>query len=141
MLGLTFCSASHTEALSAAQSPEKLITPDIKFVRIQWIDFINTTRVRVLPVSAFRKLYENPNTRSGISVPALTLGVVGISVAEGFSPVGEWLYVPDLSTWRVCTYAPGHAVVMGWFQDKTPAPGKGPELPLCPRTILHRLLR
>ncbi|KAI0708111.1 FLU1-II [Cerioporus squamosus] len=127
--------------MASENSPEKLITPNIKFVRIQWIDYINTTRVRILPVAAIRKLYENPNKRNGIGVPALTLGVVGIRLAEGFSAVGEWLYVPDLSSWRVCTYAPGHAVVMGWFQEKAPAPGKGPEVPLCPRTILLRLLR
>ena len=119
---------------------DKLLKPNVKFVRIQWIDYVNTPRIRILPVAAFRKLYDNLNKRSGISVPALTLGVVGSDYAKGFNIVGEWLYVIDLSSWRECTYAPGHAIVMGWFQEKTPSPGKGPEVPLCPRTILSRLL-
>ncbi|RPD65351.1 glutamine synthetase/guanido kinase [Lentinus tigrinus ALCF2SS1-7] len=127
--------------MTAGKSLDKILTPDVKFVRIQWIDYINTPRVRILPVAAFSKLYENPNKRSGISVPALTLGVVGSSVADGFGAVGEWLYVPDLSSWRICTFSPGHAVVMGWFQEKHPSPGKAPEVPICPRTIVHRLVR
>ena len=62
-------------------------------------------------------------------------------LAPGFGPVGEDLYVPDLSSWRVCTYAPGHASVMGWFQEKIPGPSGELAVPLCPRTLLHRLVR
>lgn len=134
-------SAGPTQSPSAAKSLDELLTPDIKFVRVQWIDFINTPRVRVLSVAYFRKLYENPHTRVGVGLAKVALGIVGLSLAEGFGAVGEWLYVPDLSSWRVCTYAPGHAVVMGWFQEKTPAPETGVDMPLCPRTLLHRLVR
>ncbi|RPD65350.1 glutamine synthetase/guanido kinase [Lentinus tigrinus ALCF2SS1-7] len=141
--GALYSAPSPSTAAAAAAKPpalDSLLTPAIKFVRVQWIDFINTPRVRVLSAAYFRKLYEHPGTRVGLGIPHVGLGIVGLNVADGFGAVGEWLYVPDLSSWRVCTYAPGHAVVMGWFQEKTPAPGKGLEVPLCPRTLLHRLV-
>ncbi|TFK86124.1 FLU1-II [Polyporus arcularius HHB13444] len=139
--GVLYSAGPTQSSPSAAKSLDELLTPDIKFVRVQWIDFINTPRVRVLSVAYFRKLYENPHTRVGVGLAKVALGIVGLSLAEGFGAVGEWLYVPDLSSWRVCTYAPGHAVVMGWFQEKMPAPETGFDMPLCPRTLLHRLVR
>ena len=42
-----------------AKTLDELLTPDIKFVRVQWTDFINTTRFRVLPTSYFRTLLSN----------------------------------------------------------------------------------
>jgi hypothetical protein len=64
--------------------------------------------------------------------------------AEGFSACGEYLYVPDLSTLRLCPYASNEAVVLGWFHEKTPYPGSdnklSVEVPLCPRTTLTRIL-
>ncbi|KAI0646184.1 FLU1-II [Trametes meyenii] len=125
----------------AAKSLDELLTPDIKFVRVQWIDLINTTRYRVLPVSYFRRLYADPNSRAGISLSKVVFGIVGLQTAPGFGAVGEYLYVPDLGSWRVCTYAPGHASVMGWFQENAPLPGKGLTVDLCPRTILRRIER
>ena len=119
----------------------ELLTPDIQFVRVQWIDYINTVRFRVLPTSYFRKLLSDPHSRAGVGLVKAVLGIVGLNIAPGFGAVGEFLYVPDLSSWRVCTYAPGHASVMGWFQEKVPHPTKGLTVELCPRTILQRLVR
>ena len=60
------------------------------------------------------------------------------------SPIGEYIYVLDLSSFRVCGYEPRHAAVMGWFQEKTPLPGRNGrltyEVDLCPRTILRRVV-
>ena len=86
--------------------------------------------------------------RAGVGIPTIALGLVGLNVADGFGAVGEWLFVPDLRSWRVCTYAPGPwgapapatACGMGWFEEKTPSPGRGLEVPLCPRTLLRRLV-
>ncbi|KAI0675657.1 FLU1-II [Trametes maxima] len=124
-----------------SRSLDDLLTPEIKFVRIQWIDFINTIRYRVLSASYFRKLFADPNSRPGITISRGGLGLVGLQLTPGFDAVGEYLYVPDLESWRICTYAPGHASVMGWFQEKTPQPGKGFTTSLCPRTNLQRIER
>ena len=60
------------------------------------------------------------------------------------SPIGEYISVLDLSSFRVCGYQPRRAVVMGWFQEKTPLPGhRGRltyEINVCPRTILRRIV-
>ncbi|OSD07879.1 FLU1-II protein [Trametes coccinea BRFM310] len=128
-------------ALRTAHKLDELLTPDIEFVRVQWVDYINTIRFRVLPASYFRKLFSNPNSRPGIGIGKIVLGLVGLQTAPGFGAVGEYLYVPDLSSWRVCTYAPGHASVMGWFQEKTPHPERGLTVDICPRTILQKIVR
>ncbi|TBU27388.1 glutamine synthetase/guanido kinase [Dichomitus squalens] len=124
-----------------AKSVDELLTPAIKFVRIQWIDFINTVRFRVVPASYFRALYANPASRPGVGLGTVALGLVGLATAPGFSPVGGYIYVPDLASWRVCPYAPGHASVMGWFEERTPSPETGLSVAICPRTILDRLVK
>lgn len=126
-----------------AKSVDELLTPDVKFVRITWVDFTNTVRFRVVPARYFRALFSNPQqSRPGIGLGIVSLGLVGLSTCPGFSAVGTYLYVPDLASWRVCTLsAPGHASVLGWFQEKVPNPTAGLTVPLCPRTILHRLVK
>lgn len=57
---------------------------------------------------------------------------------------GDYLYALDLSSIRKCPYAPGHASIMGWFEEKVPVAGqeghRSIEVDLCPRTILRRLV-
>ena len=134
---------SDPNSVSPAPKPvDELLTADIKFVRVQWVDLVNTIRFRVLPAAYFRALFANPAaSRPGVGLIKCALGLVGLTVAPGFGAVGEYLYVPDLRSWRVCTYAPGHASVMGWFQEKTPGPSGALDVPLCPRTLLQRLVR
>ena len=135
--------APDNTAVAPLRSLDELLTPDIAFVRIQWVDYTNIVRFRVLSAPYFRTLLSNPaKTRPGVGLSKVVFGIVGISLAPGFGPTGEYLYVPDMRSWRVCTYAPGHASVMGWFQEKTPAsPTAGLEVPLCPRTMLARLVK
>ncbi|KAH7922480.1 glutamine synthetase/guanido kinase [Leucogyrophana mollusca] len=68
-----------------------------------------------------------------------------MTVIPGFNAVGEYLYVVDTSTLRICPYAPGHAVVFGHFQEKTPVLGANGiytlSVPICPRTILGRIVK
>ena len=56
------------------------------------------------------------------------------------SPIGEYICVLDLSSFRVCGYQPRHAVLMGWFQEKTPLPGHNGrstyKIDLCPRSFV-----
>jgi glutamine synthetase len=115
---------------------------DIRYVRIQWVDLNNQVRCRLLPVSYFRKLLELE--RPGVTLTKATLGIVVLQVAPGFSFVGEHIYVIDFSSFRVCSYAPGHAVFFGFFQEQVSVPrpsGPSFEVPFCPRTVLLRLLR
>lgn len=61
-------------------------------------------------------------------------------LAEGFSAEGEYLVAVDRSSLRLCGYAPGHASVFGFFEEKALAGGRL-DVPLCPRTNLKRILK
>ncbi|KAI8986824.1 FLU1-II [Trametes punicea] len=139
--GVLYSSKAGSPIHAPTRSIAELLTPDIEFVRVQWVDLTNAVRFRVLSASYFRKLLSDPDSRPGIGLAKVTLGLVGLQVAPGFEAVGEYLYVPDLSSWRKCTYAPGHASVMGWFQEKVPHPERGLAVNYCSRAILDRLVR
>ncbi|KAI9461333.1 hypothetical protein HD554DRAFT_2176299 [Boletus coccyginus] len=116
----------------------------IRYVRIQWVDFNNQVRCRFLSVSYFRKLLNSK--RPGVTLTKAILGLLLVlQVAPGFDAFGEHIYVIDFSSFRLCSYAPGHAVFFGYFQEQVsiPRPTGGPsfEVPLCPRTVLSRLIR
>jgi hypothetical protein len=40
-------------------------------------------------------------------VASAVFGSVALQFAEGFAPIGEYLYVPDLNTLRVCSLCGG----------------------------------
>ncbi|KAI6112161.1 hypothetical protein EDD16DRAFT_1865969 [Pisolithus croceorrhizus] len=110
----------------------------VKFVRLQWVDFSNFVHCRVLTTSHFYKLLRA--SRPGVTVAKVVLGIVFLTMVEGFSPAGEYVLVIDLASVRVCGYAPGHAAVFGYFQEKYPIGGKL-DVPLCPRTNLRRIIK
>ncbi|KAH7919264.1 glutamine synthetase/guanido kinase [Leucogyrophana mollusca] len=112
----------------------------IEYVRIQWVDNHNTIRYRVLPKAHFTALLASP--RPSISITKSVLGLVFLTLASGFGPAGEYLYVFDLDSIRRCAYAEGHAVLFGWFQEKLPV-GLPPtvDVPICPRTTLARIVK
>ena len=95
-----------------------------------------------MPISYFKKLLEGK--RPGIAVPKVTLGIVRLQVASGFSPMGEYLITPDLSTIRPCPYEPGHASLVGWYEEKAgvvDSQGRPTvQVDLCPRGILRRVV-
>ncbi|KAF9451353.1 glutamine synthetase/guanido kinase [Macrolepiota fuliginosa MF-IS2] len=110
----------------------------IRYIRAEWVDLVNIVRLRILPVSYFEELMLSP--RPGVGIAEAALGLVYENLAEGFGVAGEYLYVPDLSTARLCPYSPGHASVLGWFEEMTPYRDVKGELAvkasLCPRTKL-----
>ncbi|KAH7921666.1 hypothetical protein BV22DRAFT_713188 [Leucogyrophana mollusca] len=124
-------------------SVSELSSLSVKFIRIQWTDMCNSIRFRVIPLSHFKKLLAT--ARPSVSMSKCVLGVVFVTVIPGFSVVGEYLYVVDTSTLRICPYAPGHAVVFGHFQEKTPVLGANGiqtlSVPICARTILDRIVK
>ncbi|TFK19888.1 glutamine synthetase/guanido kinase [Coprinopsis marcescibilis] len=120
---------------------------NIAFIRVQWVDLTNTVRFRVLPRPYFSKLLEKAKSTgddkaASISLSVVTLGIVGLSVVDGFCCVGELPYVFDLASLKSCGdefgngYAPRHASVLGWFREKTPSISKPFEVTLCPRSLL-----
>lgn len=114
----------------------------IRYIRFQWHDYTNVTRYRVVPLSAFAALLAS--SRPGVGITKAALGLIGISLAPGFTGSGEYLYTPDPSSMRTCGYAPGHASVLGWFEEKEQVKGKDGrgtfETSDCPRTILKRIV-
>jgi hypothetical protein len=116
----------------------------IDYIRLQWVDYTNVTRYRIIPRTAFRELMSAP--RPGVGVTKAALGLVGMTVVPGFSATGEYLYTPDLTSARLCGYAPRHASIMGWFEEKLPSPGNegrkdALKVPLCPRGLLRDIVQ
>ncbi|KAL0958313.1 hypothetical protein HGRIS_000458 [Hohenbuehelia grisea] len=113
----------------------------IEFVRIQWVDLVNKVGYKVVPLSRFKKMILG--SRPGVNFSKATLGLVFLEIAEGFSSFGEYLYVVDMDSLRPCPYAPGHASVMGWYEEKNPRPDCDQSLAyfvdLCPRTLVRRI--
>lgn len=66
-------------------SIEDLRRQGIEFIRIQWVDLINNIRYRVLPLEYFEKLLMS--SRPGISLTKACLGLVFITIVEGFGCV------------------------------------------------------
>ncbi|KAJ2935070.1 hypothetical protein H1R20_g2074, partial [Candolleomyces eurysporus] len=118
---------------------ELLKARNIGYVRVQWVDLTNNIRYRILPLAYLDKILKSE--RPAIHLTKATLGLVFLSIADGFGATGEFAYVCDLNSIKICTYAPGHASIMGWFQEKYPPPGPNPsyDISLCPRTLLKRI--
>ncbi|KAI0040196.1 glutamine synthetase/guanido kinase [Auriscalpium vulgare] len=120
----------------------KLVERGIRYIRFQWNDYTNTTRFRVIPINAFGDILAA--ARPGVGITKAVFGLVGIGLVPGFSGTGEYLYVPDMASLRPCGYAPTHASVMGWFEEKTPVNGGAVpavyRTPLCPRTLLRGIV-
>ena len=114
----------------------------LEFIRFTWVDFTNTIRFRLLPISYFKKLLQS--RRPGVSLAIASLGLVYVTLAEGFSGAGEYFLAPDLSSIRLCPYESGHASVMSLIQEKKPAikadGSTSFETPVCPRTALKRIV-
>lgn len=109
----------------------------VRYIRLTWVDWTNTTRFHVLTRSYFRKLL--CSSRPGITFPAGGFGAVFRHLCEGFNFIDELLIVLDESSFRLCPYVPGHASIMGFFQNVVPEPEYGLECLLDPRTQLARV--
>jgi hypothetical protein len=74
-------------AFQSSVSVNDLEGHGIRFVRVQWVDLVNNIRCRVVPLAYFKKLVGL--SRPGLSMPKVTLGIVFLSVPEGFRHVFE----------------------------------------------------
>ncbi|KAI0296081.1 FLU1-II [Multifurca ochricompacta] len=143
--GLQYLPASaKVPTLGQGDALDELERRGIHYIRFQWVDYINLTRYRVIPLPSFRELLTA--SRPGVGIAKVVFGLIGVSLAPGFSGTGEYLYTPDLTSTRICGYAPGHASVMGWFEEKLPiqdnsnAGGDPFKVSLCPRGLLRDIV-
>ena len=111
----------------------------IRYVRLTWVDYANNPRCRILPWERYSSLVATG--RPGIRVPKVVFGLIGLHTAKGFSAIGNWLFVADPDSLRTSPTDEGVATVFGWFQHIEPSPGRDISSPLCPRSILHRVLQ
>lgn len=102
-----------------------LATHGFRYIRLAWVDYIAIVRYRVIPLAHFQKLVDqrlpkidtvdNGNgdrtpvpgggRRGGITLTKLALALVFLHVPQGFSGIGEYVYVPDMHTLRIAPYA------------------------------------
>ncbi|KAF9035313.1 glutamine synthetase/guanido kinase [Hymenopellis radicata] len=126
---------------SSDLAPSDLAGLGISYVRVIWIDFTNITRCRVISLKHFLKMMQS--ARPGVALAFAVMSMVDLRLAAGVSAVGEWFYVIDTSTLRICPYEEGLATVMGNFQHKVPVLVNGSpslQVDVCPRTILERVV-
>ncbi|KAE9366883.1 developmental protein FluG [Stipitochalara longipes BDJ] len=103
-----------------------------KFLRLQYLDYTSTPRVRIIPVKKALSLLENS--------PQLSIGITKVSLSllqndtniPGANPTGEYRLQADLSSLRPGPYE-GYAFVQGEFHE-----ADGSIVDLCPRSLLRR---
>jgi glutamine synthetase len=107
----------------------------LKFVYIQWLDYLGTLRSRMMPIAGFRRLITN-GERIGFS-----LGNIGTlqndHVTPAVSSAGQIYVEPDISTLRL-THARdplASATVIGSFCNED-----GRRSEHCPRNTLRTLI-
>jgi glutamine synthetase len=109
--------------------------PDIKFVYVQWVDYMATMRARIVPIKEFGRLI-----REGERI-AVTKGCTGILQNDGLTPVvnttGQILIEPDLRSLRRTHKKDSlvAATVLSYWRSKDGTP-----LDECPRHSLESLI-
>lgn len=103
----------------------------VKYLRLQWLDYTATLRVRIVPVKQALHMF-----RTGKHV-GITRGVLGLtqvdSMAAGFGPVGEYKLDPCFDSLRLGgQYV--YATVQCEFRGS-----HGESVPICPRTVLRAI--
>ena len=72
-------------AFQSSVSVNDLERHGIRSVRIQWVDLVNNIRCRIVPLAYFKKLVGL--SRPGLSITKVTLGIVFLTIVEGFRQV------------------------------------------------------
>lgn len=84
----------------------------VKFVRILYVDLDSIIRGRVTTIDNFEHEVEEGLTLAIVMQSAFTV-TDKLVTASRYTAVGEVRLIPDVSTLRVTTWAPGHAMVIG----------------------------
>lgn len=104
--------------------------PSIEFLRLQWLDYTSTLRLRILPIKQAIKMFDQGKF---VGITKAVLGLLQHDItSHGFSTTGEFLLYPRFDGVRKGS-RPGYATVQCEFQKEN-----GDELRSCPRTVLRR---
>ncbi|EQL28330.1 hypothetical protein BDFG_08943 [Blastomyces dermatitidis ATCC 26199] len=120
----------------AAEVVEKFFDahPDIKFIRLQWVDYSGVLRTRITTKPRCFRI------ASGTDCCQLAQNcmVLPISTEPRCFPDGieDWNLRPDWGTLMVCGFAPAHASVMCYTSHL----GLTNPLARCPRNFLYEVL-
>lgn len=106
--------------------------PTVKFLRLQWVDYTATVRLRILPIA--RALHLLPRGKS-VNVTKAVLGLLQTdAISRGFRATGQYQLYPIISSLHIGA-RPGYAMVQCEFRDDN-----GQPVPSCPRTFLRRIV-
>jgi glutamine synthetase len=110
-------------------------TPDIKFVYVQWLDYMATIRARIIPAKEFERLVRS-GERIGIS-QGNTGTLQNDSITSVVNPVGQIYIEPDLRSLRLTHRKDplSSATVLCFWRDEAGLPTRE-----CPRANLETLL-
>ena len=104
--------------------------PSVRYLRLQWMDFTSTLRVRVLPIKQALDMIPHRNLVSIIQ------GVLGLLqndyLCPGFSATFVYNLYPIFQSLRLSS-RDGHASLQCEFQEEN-----GDEVLKCPRTVLRK---
>ncbi|CUS14679.1 unnamed protein product [Tuber aestivum] len=114
--------------------------PHVKYFRLQWVDYTNTLRLRLVTLAHMDKMVSEG------TVLTVTRAVLSLlqddAPTDDFTPTGRYNLVPDWSSLRICPGdsddpedASKHASMMCYFRDNKE------EVDTCPRTILSRAVQ
>ena len=104
--------------------------PSVKYLRLQWLDYTATLRVRVLPIKVALLMFE---AKSFITITEAVLGLLqDDGIIPGFSAVGVQLLYPRFESTRLGSRE-GYATLQCEFQNND-----GSELSYDPRTALRK---
>ncbi|KAL6721553.1 hypothetical protein ACLMJK_000657 [Lecanora helva] len=106
--------------------------PSIRYIKLQFLDYTSTLRVRVLPIKEALKMF------SGKKFVEITRAVFGLlqddHICPGFSATFVYNLYPVSQSLHL-GYRAGYASLQGEFQYED-----GSEVPMCPRTVLRKQL-
>lgn len=106
--------------------------PTVRFLRLQWVDYTATVRVRILPKTYALDLFQQGK---GVTVTKATLGLLQTdALSAGFSATGQYQLYPMFG--GLCSGArAGYAMSQCEFRDDD-----GQPVAACPRTSLRTVV-
>lgn len=107
--------------------------PSTKYLRLQWLDYITTLKLRVIPIKLAVDMFKK---QKSIGITKAVLGLIHHDImVPTFSPVGEYELIPCFEGLRLGERE-GYATVQGEFHEKD-----GSEVAIDPRSALRRVVQ
>ncbi|KAI1135497.1 hypothetical protein F5Y05DRAFT_416174 [Hypoxylon sp. FL0543] len=107
--------------------------PDVRFIRLQWLDYTNLLRCRVVPRKCVGQLVKECYTVEAGSLTSLEEAEAGPQRIPT-EAVGQAHLIADWASLRLCPWAPGHASVQCYFGKEEEGNHLVDEI--CPRFAL-----